>query len=360
MPNRLFQRVVALAGLAGLAAACASEDAILNVPSLENASHVERVLVASARQTSDPEDDGSLQLGGLRYLAYDVSVPAKHVPGRLPSPNVIGTNPATVFASKEAGHYGNVRQLLAAGGGRQHVTVFVHGYRTSFRESVAGLGQMAADLSLPEAPILFAWPSDNDLLSYREDLPRAAAAAAPLAELLSDLNRAGAGRIELVSYSMGVHTVLEALSALQAAGRRDILARTDVVLLAADIDAGEFAAYMPKVSALGRPIVSFGSHRDIALKLVRTVFGGDNPRLGAVTDPESLAGLRLIYVDLAHVRHLGNAHFDVVTSPAMIRAMRAMAVPDLYRLATEEIPRMPRVKTLRRGAMTYMLPPRMQ
>lgn len=320
--------------------------------------HTETIYVASTR------GDTSTSAAPLSFASYDISVPPGHRPGDEPRDAIDPANSFVEvgerrFASANAFARELADDARAAGNGSAEVVVFVHGFNTTFSESLARMAQLSNDFDLPAAPVLYAWPSDDRIGAYDADTERAIAARTGLRSLIGRLVASGTRRIVLVGYSMGAATVLHALGEMRAAGEARAFAGIDVVLLSPDLDIDEFRRLAGAIGKLPNQLVVFGSRDDLPLRMISALAHGGHPRLGALPDPELLADVSLTYVDVARVRQTGYGHIAVGDTPALIAAINAMRRPDLSGFATLRAAAIPGANTTRHGRMTYIMLPKM-
>lgn len=145
------------------------------------------------------------------------------------------------------------------------VLVYVHGYHTSFAAAAERAARLLGEVQWPGAVVLFSWPSDARLASYRADQADARAAGARLARFLAELHQAAPGRaLSIVSHSMGAETLAAALRHLD--GTRTTLALGTVALVSPDLAADDFLAeVLPSLRARAARITVYASSADFAL-----------------------------------------------------------------------------------------------
>lgn len=145
------------------------------------------------------------------------------------------------------------------------VLVFVHGYNTSFEGAVSRAARLLAGIQYPGALVLFSWPSDGALASYRLDQQDARGAGVHLARTLIELGAVGMGRrVSVVAHSMGGEVLSAALRSLDVA--RIPMALGEVVLIAPDIAAGEFLQdVLPSLRDRAARVTVYASAADVAL-----------------------------------------------------------------------------------------------
>jgi esterase/lipase superfamily enzyme len=274
----------------------------------------------------------------VTYAAFDVSVPPTHEPGSPSRDKSPTGDPAHSFVVAGGGGFADVaafgRAVLADAGTRgtaPEAFVFVHGFNTRYTEAIYQIAQIGNDLALPQAGVVYAWPSTGRIVDYMHDVDSIAFARDGLEQTLDGLADAGIRRIVLVGYSMGAALVVETLRQMKLVGSDRFFARLGgVVLLSPDMDVDLFRIEGERMGGLPQPFVIYGAPHDMALGAVARVLAADKPRLGALPDPDALANLNLLYVDVSNIpQHPQPGHLPVATAPSMIAAINAMSRPDL-------------------------------
>jgi esterase/lipase superfamily enzyme len=170
-------------------------------------------------------------------------------------------------------------------GSNRDILLYVHGFNTSYDEARFRLTQIVEDGKFGGVPILFTWPSSNNLLAYGSDRESATASRDALERLLRNLGEVpGVGRVHILAHSMGTWLAMEALRERAIAGSPDLNGRLgDVMLAAPDID---LSVFRQQIARLDPSHVSiFISSNDRALFVSRRL-AGDRPRVGAL-DPHN-------------------------------------------------------------------------
>lgn len=170
--------------------------------------------------------------------------------------------------------------------GDNETFIYVHGFSTTFERGAREAAQIAYDLQLPGMPVLYSWPSQGRLSldGYKMDQDRV-----NRPETIRDLSAfienalqksPKGGKIHLVGFSMGTYLLTRALVDL-IDRKKDLSPIGSVILISADIDAGDFKAlYYPQLKkTLEGRMVLYVSGRDEALALSQAVHHG-KPRLG--------------------------------------------------------------------------------
>lgn len=357
LPGGAARRALLCVPLWCLLAACGARpgpEVLTPVAPLHQQERRVRLFVATNRapDAEHPGNFGNARAAKLSFARYDISVPPNHKPASIEWSSKRPVDPANSFATLAfaplpddalTGH-GPLEARSAAAtdttpaappaapdtaavskapepdDGR--VLVFVHGYNSTYAESVLRMAQLMADNPSEGRAILFAWPSDGTLSGYVADKDAATYSREYLAQVLTMLAQDPRNReITLAAHSMGCWLTMESLLRLRLTGRDQVLQRLDTVLLAApDIDLDVFRAQAAVVGRLEPPLTVLTSPDDRALQLSNRL-GGDRERLGGldVHDPriQALAdefGIQLIDISnmagtdsLNHDRFIGAA-----------------------------------------------------
>jgi len=192
--------------------------------------------------------------------------------------------------------------------GEPTVTVFVHGFNTSFPWAV-NIGSSLWHLGARKgAVIIYSWPSHNNALNYPQDRESGAITARALRELLLMIaEETSAERINLLTYSAGAPTVVGALHQMRLifADEEPVeIRRTtkldQVVFSGADVDRDLLAtAMLDRMQDVAERITIYTSRIDLGVGL-SNLFFFDQPRLGRAErslSPEARLELR----DLAEI-----------------------------------------------------------
>jgi esterase/lipase superfamily enzyme len=212
------------------------------------------------------------------------------------------------------------------------VLLFIHGFNTGYEHSLYRLTQIAHDFEIPAAPVLFAWPVDDSILSYIHDRDSADYSRRALAALLENLIAHGA-HVQIVAHSMGAPLLMETLADLNLR-HSSIPRRLDgIALVSPDMDVDLFVQRAEELGRLPQPFTVYTVPGQTAFRLMTAFLTDGEPRLGGRVDPDRLSNLELTYVDITSVSHGGilDVHFGLATSPDLIKAVNAMRQPDLAR-----------------------------
>jgi esterase/lipase superfamily enzyme len=224
--------------------------------------------------------------GPLEYGRAEISVPRDRKIGTLRTPSIwtldIIESEERHFILKSVEPMSGATAFFQAVSSRvavsdrKEVFVFIHGFNTTFEDAALRTAQMASDLRLDGAPILWSWPSRGAVLGYWNDAKEAESEveAAALEAFLRDVvARTGATRIHLVSHSMGARPLLAALKRIGNPPEGVAPPFEEIVLAAPDIGIKPFDDVWPSVAGLGRRFTLYASARDKALALSRRING---------------------------------------------------------------------------------------
>lgn len=265
------------------------------------------IFVASTRRDSKGIETINPQ---AKFSFALVSIPPGHKPGAVERPRFGSPNPRNHFTIAQ--EYGVETEQFSSQlathlsgrvGSSRDVLVFVHGFNTSLDEARFRLAQVVADGRFGGVPVLFTWPSTDNLFAYGSARENATISRDALAGLMREISQTqGVGRIHVLAHSMGAWLAMESLRETSISGQRLLDGRLGNVMLAApDIDISVFRQQMARLGS-GANVAVFSSTGDRALSLSSTL-AGDRPRLGAI-DPTKAA-------DRAELTKLGVRVYDL-------------------------------------------------
>ena len=320
---------------------CTDKSYTPTVPEAAGIGRVISIFAATTRQKDDTGYYGYRRSEQIQLSELSVSVPPSHRPGQLkfgyskPDPYTEFTMAnRTEFKSGED-FLDRIRQKLRAlPPSEREVTVFVHGYNATHTETAFRAAQMANDIKLPGAVVIYSWPSQGKALGYVYDNDSMLFARDGLEILLRSLKTVGAGRVLLVGHSMGGALSMETLRQIEI-GDPGWSARNlaGVVLISPDIDVQVFRSQMLRMSAVPKPFVVFVSSKDKALGLSSVLRGSrENNRLGNIQNVDTVQNLPINIIDTtAFSNDAESSHFVAVTSPALLAMMNgAESVNDTF------------------------------
>lgn len=269
-------------------------------------------LQAPSAQTYYGAKRGALSTGTVM-----VSVPRNRELGEIPKPSALRfefrPDPAKHTILGDISIYDGLDTFTAqlkaeiARSQRKEAFIFIHGYNNSFPMAVERTAQLAIDLEIDGAPLMYSWPSAGSVFSYRADRQQI------VPETIEDLktfltlvaNQSGAERLHIIAHSMGNEFLLGALQSL-AEGSADAPLFEQIVFASPDVDADEFAAGLSRLTGLASHLTLYASSKDNALKASRR-FNRSGRRAGESDEPLILDGLATIDTTVASVGGLGHA-----------------------------------------------------
>lgn len=232
----------------------------------------------------EPSEAYGSQRGALNFGVAEVSVPRDRAPGTIPRPSIwtfefrpdpdkhMILNSVTPITDRDS-FFQRVSEVVDESE-RKEAFVFVHGYNTSFEGAAIRAAQLAVDMNLDGAAILYSWPSRASLLGYAADTRTVAdeALLEDVAAFLTQVARdTGATRVHLVAHSMGNRVLMRALDRIAARNTDGKPLFNEVVLAAADVGVDEFQATLPRILSTGERYTLYASGRDRALQISEQV-----------------------------------------------------------------------------------------
>lgn len=277
-----------------------------------------------------------------RYFSYDVSTPKNAKPGRILWASGANANPARDFAvvgSREIGSaraFGSAVSTHAARGGPagREALLFVHGFNTSFAQSLFRLTQIDRDFGVPGTKILYDWPSAGTEFMYLHDIDSQAFARDGLADLLDDLAHSKLDGVVIAAYSSGAGLAMEALRQLKLEKRTAILRKIrGVILISPDMDVDVFKVTANRLGRLPQPFFVFSSRDDFVFNLFAPLWG-DKERLGHVKDLNRLGEYDITFIDPGAAGDNGDYnHLAVAGSPTFIAVANGLAGSSIVKFA---------------------------
>lgn len=321
-----------------LAAGCGSrpeEGFLAPVAQVESDATPHTLLVATTRKRDDRP--GTLFNGErgtpLDFAKITVSVPPNHAEGGVEWASTVPGNPKTDFVVREAGYLEGEKafvstlnaQLAKRPKGQRDVLLFIHGYNTMFAEGLYRFAQLVHDSKAPGVPVLFTWASRGQLTQYVYDNNSATAARDDLERTIRLLLSSNAEQVNILAHSMGNWVTVEALRQIRLSGGLPQASKFGRLILAApDIDLDVFKSQMRRFGKPAKPFFIVLSKDDKALGVSNFLAGGQG-RLGADSNPEELAALGAVVIDMTEVKGLDSSNHGKFAQLAAI-APRLTAV----------------------------------
>ncbi len=281
------------------------------------------IFYATHRTPTGATDPGHYyggQRGPMVYGKAYVSVPRDRPAGSIPKPSIwraefrpdpdrhIILTDIKQSSSREA-FFSDLQGRLGAAKEKE-VFIFIHGFNTSFEQAAEGTAQLAADLAIDGAPILYSWPSKANLLAYGADEQEALVDSqiSDLAAFMSNVAKSsGATRVHLVAHSMGNRFLLRALVKLAALPADQRPQFDEIVLASPDVGVDDFTGIWPQVRPLGHRYTLYASTRDKALMV-----SGEIHNMQRIGDAHKIVladGLQTVETTAASGGLLGHSDF---------------------------------------------------
>jgi esterase/lipase superfamily enzyme len=275
-----------------------------------------------AKRTKNPEERfgpersklKSIQLGACR-----VSVPRDHRLGNIERPSIwkleLRPDPKKHMVLLEVrqlakeNFYQHLKATLGKTSGKE-ILVFIHGFNVSFSDAALRTAQLAYDLGLDGAPVLYSWPSQDAVTKYTMDETNIEWTLPHLEAFLEDVaTHSGARSVHLVAHSMGNRALTRALERIAVRKGGETLPLFDQILLTApDIDASVFSHLAQVFRRVGRRITLYASSNDEALKVSKSVHG--YPRAGdSGPNLVVLPGIDTVDVSSVDTSFLGHSYY---------------------------------------------------
>lgn len=329
--RRYLSIVVALVVLG----ACADRERVDFLSEPVSGASLQVVHVATTRKPDTEQTvPGWGRSESLAFGRYEVAVPPQRRPGRIGRPrggsNLDPERHFTLAAKREHGAEGFrktiARELAALDANEREAVIFVHGYNTTFIEGVYRVAQLRADLALPGLALHYSWPSLGAPLAYAHDRDSVLFARDGLQKMIRETAAAGVPRVVLVAHSMGAQLTMETLRQMAIEGDESLERIGGVILIAPDLDVDVFRSQARRIGDLPQPFMIVSSQRDRILRLSARL-SGETARLGNLGDAEALGEFEVTLVDVSAFS-VGDGHFTIGRSPALIRMMTQLGIID--------------------------------
>lgn len=332
---RNFRLAAALAaGLCALALAGCGSIGMEEIHDAAAGPRPAAVFVVSTRKGESGAASEAGNDGQTRNSLQMIGTPPDHRIGQLERPSIGAPDPAKHFALvgrrglDDAGLQAEIASHLSGRiGSNRDILLYVHGFNTSYDESRFRLAQIVEDGRFGGVPVLFTWPSTNNLLDYGAARESATVSRDALARLIRQLTETpGVGRVHILAHSMGAWLTMEALRQDAIAGSPALAEKLgDVMLAAPDIDLTVFRQQLARIDP--SHVFVLVAANDRALSLSRTL-AGDRQRLGAMdpnnpADRAALTALGVRVYDLTREADIFIGHGAYADAPDALRTIGA-------------------------------------
>lgn len=249
---------------------------------------------------------GSLRDTKLNYGVCEVIVPEGHEIGslgsrlwkRLRNKQDDSLRIDALISLNEELFFDHIKTTAAKMKIKERPTIFVHGFNNSFEYTVRRAAQIGVDLGIGQGIGLFSWPSrgNNNPVSYSADEAAAEASKDYLADFIEKfLEHSGDGSINIIAHSMGCRCLMGALELLASDRISALAGINQVILAAADVDAGMMQNLGKHAVMNCTRTTSYVSDKDKALKLSKWLH--DFPRVGISPPTFVLDGMDTVLVN---------------------------------------------------------------
>jgi esterase/lipase superfamily enzyme len=298
-----------------------------------------QVFIASTRKGETGAASETASTDGTHFALASLTLPPSHQSGAIETPSWGSANSErdiVLAGERQLDNDEFPAELASHISGRigvnRDILVFVHGFNNSFAGVRMRAAQIAADSRFGGVPILFTWPSKNELFGYEADKDSAMASRDALEALLEQLAATpGVGKVHILAHSMGAWLTMEALRQASLAGHRDLEGHLGEVMLAnPDIDMDVFATQMARITPA--KVTVFATANDRALSL-SSVIAQSRQRVGAINpknaeDKARLESLGAKVYDLSAFSDGFIDHGAYAAAPDVLHAIGAqMATP---------------------------------
>jgi esterase/lipase superfamily enzyme/Lon protease-like protein len=267
---------------------------------------------ADASKGYSAERDTVVHHGSCR-----VFVPSSHKIGSIGSPwwkrFLIGDDRLRLREVKSLGQenywWAIASHLTMVSTNERHALVFVHGYNVSFEQAALRAAQIGFDLQVRGAMAFFSWPSRGRLGGYAADTASIEFSEDAITAFLVDFaDRSGASTVHIIAHSMGNRGVLHAMDRIaQQARRRSKKKRFgQVILAAADVDAGVFRQRCAAYTRLAQRTTLYVTTRDLAIEASHWLY--DFPRVGLMPPILVMPGIDTVNVTNVDLTRLGHGY----------------------------------------------------
>lgn len=230
-------------------------------------------------KTAPSEYYGGEQNNKLEVGIVNVSIPITHTSGEIEAPQwwkfwnrkdlakyvlLVG-----IKKMDENIFYTNLKDVIASSNDKD-AFIFIHGYNNTFNDAAKRTAQLAFDLGISGAPIMYSWPSKGEISKYIKDSVENFNSIQYLKKFLIDVvEKTNAKKINIIAHSMGNRAFTSALIEI---GEKKNVHFNQIILAAPDIDATVFKNQIaPKIKSTANRITMYSSSEDKALKISREV-----------------------------------------------------------------------------------------
>lgn len=188
----------------------------------------------------------------------------------------------------------------------KEVLIFVHGFNTTFEDSIFRAAQISWDLQYPGTMILFSWPSKGGSLThYDYDQNSALNARDRFIDLVNLVQtQTNASRIHVIAHSMGNRVVVDALANYAKTSNPKRI--NELIMASPDIDQDLFLGQVSDLEKVTSGMTLYASSNDKAMVAARSISRA--PKAG---DFDERNIMQLNTVDLIDTSAIGDELFGL-------------------------------------------------
>ncbi|MFY0616068.1 alpha/beta hydrolase [Shimia sp.] len=322
--------------------ACADRITAPMQPEALTSENTRQIYVATNRQRNEAGHLHATRGAGMTFLDTTVSIPPSHIPGQPPSfsarpdseKHFVIAQERAIPTLQEFSHQIS-KDLATQPPEDREVILFVHGFYNTYQDSLFRLAQIKSDFDLRGAVVNFAWPSAGSPIGYAYDRESVLYSRDDLESTLRALGTSQNRRLLLVGHSLGSLLITETLRQIELKTPGWVARNLDgLVLISPDMPVELFVRNLTPLKTLPRPTVIMTSTQDTALRLSSRI-NRSNQRLGQLSNPDALADLPVIVVDVSKFSSdSSNNHMTFAESPSLIsllsdaQGVDALLAPD--------------------------------
>lgn len=193
------------------------------------------------------------------------------------------------------------------GANEKDALVYVHGFNTSFIDSVLRAAQIGYDLKFPGITCAFSWPSQGQLdpSAYAADGSTISGHCSYLAQFIAGLaSQAEVRKIHIIAHSMGSLAILRGCIGRGVFTKEQSRRLGQIIFAAPDVDHDEFVKRAPE--APGARTTLYASNKDALLK----ISSGWNrfKRAGLLPPPTVVPGVDTVDVGAIDLSRFGHGY----------------------------------------------------
>ena len=310
--TRLQKFYLSLLVLVILSSGCAKEGVVKSSIILETEDYIVLpVYYGTDRNITGDKAYGYIHSDTLDMGMCMVSIPKKHKRGIAESPSMWRSeDPAEhvvlqkTMPQRRENFFTNLRRQE-----KSEVLIFIHGFNTTFEDSVRRTAQIAYDLNFKGQAVTYSWPSKGDVSpsGYVHDKDIIGASTNHLRDfLLAIASESGASTVHIITHSMGNVILTKALALIaNQALAKPLFA--EIMLIAPDMNVDEFKTAEFRKTA--KRVTLYASSKDKALMISKEINGGLRRAGDADEEIIVLPGMDTIDVSNVDTSLMGHTYF---------------------------------------------------